>query len=379
MASLQERLNYYLKAEAIPDGQHILEPKAAPTPKAPPNNIKLVDHIAALRAYAKAHDTLPAGGPEPEPIDTSRIDWPKAEASDAKPKLYLGLNAKKNSREIFSHDKTPTHESHGHKYNAVIGPFKTRRGAEFMRDYGRNNPHVRNVEDAERIAKIYVTPKAIATAATAASITSEKKAEILRQLAIMQDIIKNIKNDTTSTFKTLHDEYQKLGDDIKNTAKQTTATTIEVATTREQQRMRSHIRSLLHNTSMHRRNHDIDIKKITLGPEEGGDRSLHLHLHSHGALYETAGGHHHHYELHVQEYGKHKPIGKDRSNSELIQTERSMLRSHLMHKLYNTSILTGRHPEHITRVRRGSSRRVVHVYTTHHHYIVHIRHSKTGI
>lgn len=39
------------------------------------------------------------------------------------------------------------------EYNYVIGPFKTARGAKWMRDFGRNNPHARNVAEAERLAK----------------------------------------------------------------------------------------------------------------------------------------------------------------------------------------------------------------------------------
>jgi hypothetical protein len=164
--------------------------------------------------------------------------------------------------------------------------------------------------------------------------------------------------------------------------------TPETATTREQQRMRAHIKHLLHNTSMHHKAHHIDVKQIKLGPAEDGDRSLHVHLHSHSlGRGETGGGYHHHYDIHVQEFGKHKAVGKDHSNSELIQSERSMLRSHLTHLLHNTSILSGHHPENITRVRRGTGRRVLHVYTSsprgksepvNRHYIVHIRHHKTG-
>jgi hypothetical protein len=39
------------------------------------------------------------------------------------------------------------------QYTHVIGPFKSKRGAEFMRDHGRFNPHVRSVSDAERLAR----------------------------------------------------------------------------------------------------------------------------------------------------------------------------------------------------------------------------------
>jgi len=36
---------------------------------------------------------------------------------------------------------------------AAIGPFKTRRAAEFMAGPGANNPHCRSVNDAENLSK----------------------------------------------------------------------------------------------------------------------------------------------------------------------------------------------------------------------------------
>ena len=47
----------------------------------------------------------------------------------------------------------PTQATHGHLYGAVIGPFRTKRGAQFMAKHGRSNPHLQTVDDAERIAK----------------------------------------------------------------------------------------------------------------------------------------------------------------------------------------------------------------------------------
>jgi hypothetical protein len=65
-------------------------------------------------------------------------------------RLYLGVSLEK--REIFRSETTPTNQSHGEKYVYVIGPFRTKRGAEFMRDHGYNNPHCRCVADAEKLA-----------------------------------------------------------------------------------------------------------------------------------------------------------------------------------------------------------------------------------
>jgi hypothetical protein len=67
-------------------------------------------------------------------------------------KNYVGMTSKKPWK-VFKSDTTPTVTSHGHLYNGVIGPFRTKRGAEFMRDHGAGNPHCQCVADAERLAK----------------------------------------------------------------------------------------------------------------------------------------------------------------------------------------------------------------------------------
>jgi hypothetical protein len=66
-------------------------------------------------------------------------------------KLYLGLPR----RDIFRSATTPTEQSHGKAHKAVIGPFRTMRGAIFMRDFGSNNPHCQTVAAAERLAVKY--------------------------------------------------------------------------------------------------------------------------------------------------------------------------------------------------------------------------------
>ena len=70
-----------------------------------------------------------------------------------KQKIWVGL-PKTGNREVFKFDGTPTETTHGETYLAVIGPFRTMRGAKFMADYGGNgNPHIQCVADAERTAK----------------------------------------------------------------------------------------------------------------------------------------------------------------------------------------------------------------------------------
>ncbi len=67
-------------------------------------------------------------------------------------RFYVGYKA--GLRTIFRSYDTPTPEVWGETFTGVIGPFRTLAGAEFMRDYGANNPHCQCVADAERLAKL---------------------------------------------------------------------------------------------------------------------------------------------------------------------------------------------------------------------------------
>jgi hypothetical protein len=63
---------------------------------------------------------------------------------------------------VFQSIETPTEQRYGHLYGAVIGPFRTHRGAAFMADFGSNNPHCQTVAQAERIAKkVYESARAL--------------------------------------------------------------------------------------------------------------------------------------------------------------------------------------------------------------------------
>ena len=66
-------------------------------------------------------------------------------------KYYLGW--KDSEYHLFQADFEPTEKTHGSQFDLVWGPFKTKRGAEFGRRYGMNNPHTQTVADCERIAK----------------------------------------------------------------------------------------------------------------------------------------------------------------------------------------------------------------------------------
>lgn len=67
-------------------------------------------------------------------------------------RIYVGLF--EANCEVFKSNTEPTQTTHGDKYHAVIGPYRTMRGAKFSASAARtNNPHVQTVADAERIAK----------------------------------------------------------------------------------------------------------------------------------------------------------------------------------------------------------------------------------
>ena len=68
-------------------------------------------------------------------------------------KQYVGIRRADYRYERFTYSITPTLETHGSVYMAVIGPFRSKRGATFMAEHGSGNPHLQTVSEAERIAK----------------------------------------------------------------------------------------------------------------------------------------------------------------------------------------------------------------------------------
>ena len=64
-------------------------------------------------------------------------------------KYWVGIM--EGVRTVFACAHTPSWATHGRLYAEVFGPFKTKRGAEFMAGPGYNNPHCRTVADAERL------------------------------------------------------------------------------------------------------------------------------------------------------------------------------------------------------------------------------------
>jgi len=71
-------------------------------------------------------------------------------ASNHQTRPYFGRLLTEPREEVFFDcSENVTEEKYGKKYAWVTGPFLTKKGAEFMRDYGQNNPHCCSVEDAE--------------------------------------------------------------------------------------------------------------------------------------------------------------------------------------------------------------------------------------
>ncbi len=67
-------------------------------------------------------------------------------------RLWVGIMTG-GRRALFRSLTTPTETTHGAEFICAIGPFRTVRGAEFCRDYGRGNPHCLTVTDAEHLAR----------------------------------------------------------------------------------------------------------------------------------------------------------------------------------------------------------------------------------
>ena len=78
-------------------------------------------------------------------------------------RLWVGVN--KGTRTVFRHTGTPTEQSTP-QFSSVIGPFRTKRGAEFMAGSvtGMGNPHCRCVADAERLAAMHAGQSALCSA-----------------------------------------------------------------------------------------------------------------------------------------------------------------------------------------------------------------------
>jgi hypothetical protein len=74
-------------------------------------------------------------------------------AVDLRPsRYYVGSCQQTYKREVFRSHDTPSERTFP-EYAYVIGPFRTKKGAQFMADYGFANPLCQTVSDAERLAR----------------------------------------------------------------------------------------------------------------------------------------------------------------------------------------------------------------------------------
>jgi hypothetical protein len=69
-------------------------------------------------------------------------------------KFYVGVKIvfERHERAVFGCLTEPTHETHGDKFNWVLGPFSTEAGANYMAGAGYNNPSCLTPNDADRFA-----------------------------------------------------------------------------------------------------------------------------------------------------------------------------------------------------------------------------------
>lgn len=65
---------------------------------------------------------------------------------------YLGITGSLKRETFKRSDLFGPRPSDVPSYTAVVGPFRTKRAAEFMRDHGDNNPHCQTVQQAEELA-----------------------------------------------------------------------------------------------------------------------------------------------------------------------------------------------------------------------------------
>ena len=54
----------------------------------------------------------------------------------------------------FTTIEEPTESNFCNSYIALIGPFSTRKAADWAEKYGRGNPHFQTVNDAEKLCRL---------------------------------------------------------------------------------------------------------------------------------------------------------------------------------------------------------------------------------
>ena len=83
--------------------------------------------------------------------------------------FYLGKR-EEDDLILFHSAMPPTKQTHGHLYNAVIGPFESRVVSGYFARYGRNNPDIRTA--AAKDAFVRIEDRIDAAIETATTFTS---------------------------------------------------------------------------------------------------------------------------------------------------------------------------------------------------------------
>jgi len=90
---------------------------------------------------------------------------------------------------LFHAAQTPTKESHGQRFLAVIGPFKSKVGASYYARYGQGNPRIHTADDAERLARLdpRMEQAIVEESMSAEELTVARECEALDQLEANPD------------------------------------------------------------------------------------------------------------------------------------------------------------------------------------------------
>jgi len=72
-------------------------------------------------------------------------------------KWYVGLVKGTPKMAAFSSDTSPSPETHGEKFGFFIGPFQTKRGAEYAAKIGIK-AKIQGIPEYERLASLELTP-----------------------------------------------------------------------------------------------------------------------------------------------------------------------------------------------------------------------------
>lgn len=86
------------------------------------------------------------------PAGETPAEDPSALQAPSQPRYWVGVAAGTGNYFEIEDPKDPARGDYP-QFCAIIGPFRTRRGTAYMRDYGKGNPHLQTAGDADRLAK----------------------------------------------------------------------------------------------------------------------------------------------------------------------------------------------------------------------------------